>query len=734
MEINKFNQTMKYLTRPAERPAKRLNELGPLAPPDKELYEVGPLAPPDKKLYEVGPLAPPDNLPVTTNLPEEGMEFQSVIEGFGEDLDRNERQEFSIGGVVRPIIIDLIPKVGKITDDISAALKSYRLTGRTKKYFQPHQVTINGQKYIIRADDFRASQAKQLQQGFKDLNKWKKDPTVRNWNNIFRTPAGQQTAFSKNIRSYITGKKSTGGLPLSSNTKKLFDKLKVKNLIGPETEIMKDYTSDYFKKLRPTFGATQAAAEKLLKISAEEVKQLAPIFKTKTKRSLEEITKKLNPNFNKYNEIDKAAALQQTSNKVAKYLQFLKGQRKAGKLQQPKKTDEIINFIERETSDFRFQEGTIRDMKFLARDKELGLKPGTTRNQRGRFAKTTQKGFVVDESVGLSATYKNAPGYTEATQVLKKDINNLKGIQIDRTFTKVLQEVVDGNTSNVNSYNKKARKFMKENLGVDAPIIRTGKNLDPKKYVKFYDKFSPEAQRKILEQSKKQNFVIETKSKPIRLLLDEAKGDSNLTATIISAAPFAGITIPEVGETAETMDENKVMEQGVIAPATLGAAGVASLAAKPVRQTVGKFGRFAGQVAKGALKLAGKGARMLVGPVELPVSIAAGGLYANYQNQLDFAKALDRTNLSENKKNDLKNKFRRAELGLDVGVGEEILVDTMGTKSDIIGGIKDLDKIGQFQKKAFDAINAERAVQAEKLEQQRKEAQTIKFDEDFDVL
>ena len=58
----------------------------------------------------------------------------------------------------------------------------------------------------------------------------------------------------------------------------------------------------------------------------------------------------------------------------------------------------------------------------------------------------------------------------------------------------------------------------------------------------------------------------------------------------------------------------------------------------------------------------------------------------------------------------------------------------MGTKSDIIGGIKDPDKIGQFQKKAFDAINAERAVQAEKLEQQRKEAQTIKFDEDFDVL
>jgi hypothetical protein len=156
-----------------------------------------------------------------------------------------------------------------------------------------------------------------------------------------------------------------------------------------------------------------------------------------------------------------------------------------------------------------------------------------------------------------------------------------------------------------------------------------------------------------------------------------------------------------------------------------------------ITQDVPKFGRFAGQVARGAkgtLKLAGKGARMLVGPVELPLTIAAGGLYANYQNQLDFAKALDRTNLSENKKNDLKNKFRRAELGLDVGVGEEILVDTMGTESDIIGGIKDPDKIAQYQKVAFDAINAERDIQAEKLEQLRKEAQTIEVDEDFDVL
>ena len=196
--------------------------------------------------------------------------------------------------------------------------------------------------------------------------------------------------------------------------------------------------------------------------------------------------------------------------------------------------------------------------------------------------------------------------------------------------------------------------------------------------------------------------------------------------------------ISKLRKAIETLSEKKMVSRptqlfsGLAALPEMGRIGK-----EMITQDVPKFGKFAGQVAKGAkgtLKLAGKGARMLVGPVELPLTIAAGGLYANYQNQLDFAKALDRTNLSENKKNDLKNKFRRAELGLDVGVGEEILVDTMGTESDIIGGIKDPDKIAQYQKVAFDAINAERDIQAEKLEQLRKEAQTIEVDEDFDVL
>ena len=100
MEINKFNQTMKYLTRPAERPGQSL-----------------------------------EDLTVTTDLPEEGMEFQSVIEGFGEGLDRNERQDFDKGGVVeREELFQGGPLDPKIKKQIRAYLKENNVKPDFKSY------------------------------------------------------------------------------------------------------------------------------------------------------------------------------------------------------------------------------------------------------------------------------------------------------------------------------------------------------------------------------------------------------------------------------------------------------------------------------------------------------------------------------------------------------------------------------------------------------------------------
>ena len=100
MEINKFNQTMKYLTRPAERPGQSL-----------------------------------EDLTVTTDLPEEGMEFQSVIEGFGEGLDRNESQDFDKGGVVeREELFQGGPLDPEVKKKIRAFLKENNVKPDFKSY------------------------------------------------------------------------------------------------------------------------------------------------------------------------------------------------------------------------------------------------------------------------------------------------------------------------------------------------------------------------------------------------------------------------------------------------------------------------------------------------------------------------------------------------------------------------------------------------------------------------
>ena len=66
-----------------------------------------------------------------------------------------------------------------------------------------------------------------------------------------------------------------------------------------------------------------------------------------------------------------------------------------------------------------------------------------------------------------------------------------------------------------------------------------------------------------------------------------------------------------------------------------------------------------------------------------------------------------------------------------MGVGEEILVDTMGTESDIIGGIKDPKQLRQFQKMARNAIDVVRAQEFADLEDERRDASLIEKDELF---
>ena len=363
----------------------------------------------------------------------------------------------------------------------------------------------------------------------KGINKWKKDPSAENWVEIFRRGDGlNQTQESLNVRRYITGKPYQGK-ELFPQVKEHFDKMNLKQIIGPDVELIKDYTPEYFKKTR-ALVATQASAVAKLAKSADEVREIAQFFKRAKdpkKLNVLNLTKKLIPGYNSLNEYDQIAALENVSNRVSRYLEFLEGTREVGKLKKPQNAKEIISFIKSNMSDFEFGTSTIRNMKFSARDAALGLERGTTRNTRAILYDLKEPGTVIDEVAGLSATYKRLPGYTGLTQIIDADINQLKNTKIDIPFSsKYLDEILKGDFTNVANHNREARIFMRANPGVKIPLIVTGENLDPSKHIKYFTSLLPEEQKNIKQIAKKNKFVLKTDALPIKNLIATLGGDN----------------------------------------------------------------------------------------------------------------------------------------------------------------------------------------------------------------
>jgi hypothetical protein len=356
----------------------------------------------------------------------------------------------------------------------------------------------------------------------KGINKWKKDPSAENWIEIFRKGDGlNQTQESLNLRRYITGKPYQGK-KLFPQVKEHFDKMNIKQIIGPDVELIKDYTPEYFKKNR-ILVATQASAVAKLAKSADEVREIAPFFKRAKdpkKLNVLNMTKKLIKGYDSLNEYDKIAAVENVSKRVSRYLEFLEGTREVGKLKKPQNAKEIVSFIRSNMSDFEFGTSTIRNMKFSARDAALGLERGTTRNTRAILYDLKEPGKVIDEVAGLSATYKRLPGYTGLTQIIDADINQLKNTKIDIPFSsKYLDEILKGDFTNVANHNREAKIFMRANPGVKIPLIVTGENLDPSKHIKYFNDLLPEEQKNIKAIAKKNKFVLKTDALPIKNLI-----------------------------------------------------------------------------------------------------------------------------------------------------------------------------------------------------------------------
>ena len=181
---------------------------------------------------------------------------------------------------------------------------------------------------------------------------------------------------------------------------------------------------------------------------------------------------------------------------------------------EPDKLGDILESIESRISDFGFESGPKREVQLAIADAAKGLPPRTGEELLKSLRST---GSAVDHVIPLASVFRDAPGYTEAGQVIDFDINKKKGNTLDADFGKAFKKVLKGDFSSVENYNKKALDFASAN-NVDTPLIRIGNNLNPKDYVANFDNFSEGAKQNIIDLSKEKGFVIQTKTKTLAML------------------------------------------------------------------------------------------------------------------------------------------------------------------------------------------------------------------------
>ena len=194
----------------------------------------------------------------------------------------------------------------------------------------------------------------------------------------------------------------------------------------------------------------------------------------------------------------------------------------------PDKLGNILESIESRISDFGFESGTKRQAQLAIADAAKGLPPRTGEEL---MVKLRQKGKAVDHVVPLASVFKDAPGYTEAGQVIDFDINKKKGTTLDAAFGREFKKALKGDFSGVEKYNDKALNFATKNK-VDTPVIIQGDNLNPRDYIKNFDSYSEGAKLNIINLAKEKGIVIQTNTKTLASLADELiKGTETFSKT-----------------------------------------------------------------------------------------------------------------------------------------------------------------------------------------------------------
>ena len=376
-------------------------------------------------------------------------------------------------------------------------------------------------------DDFkkiRPNDLKKYKKAIRRLKTWANNPTLENWAKYFGTnsPEGKNRDIGRQIRAYFTGEK----MSVSQNkalggeqAKRILDSLKIKEQIPLNAQnVLKTFTTDFFKKNRTQFGALDASKSARLKESFEKVIAINKEFKKNPEIDLNTLTKNIYKNkFTKGDVETKLRLATTTSDDVAKYLQALnkaravpKGMASQWSPPTGEKLAAIMSYIGSQTDGFRFREGTLRNYKFSIRDAALNLAPNTTQNLRNILKGTPG---VIDEVVGLSSTFKNAPGYTEFMQLIPEDINKKKAV-IDNKFRVVLENAMKGEFDGVAEFNKESKAFAKK-FKIDTPLLNPGG--DPTKDILYFDQMSPEGKANVLKLADKgKGFTVQTTTLPLK--------------------------------------------------------------------------------------------------------------------------------------------------------------------------------------------------------------------------
>ena len=224
--------------------------------------------------------------------------------------------------------------------------------------------------------------------------------------------------------------------------------------------------------------------------------------------------------------------LRDIGNDASKYTEFLTGSRQVSGLKMPsiQKTEDILgNILMPGSGFFNFGNNERRNAMLRERDKVLGITDINNRlfSTRNRLVKTLRgQGFNIDEAMGLAATYERAPGYSELAQLTKPEVNYLKGNTIDKDFSRIFDKVIKGKENigeEIKQFNKDSKLFQKQ-YGIDTPIIeyKPGEKLDASKFVKNFDKLTPEARTNVTELADR-GIALRSKAMPMGALLSNVR-------------------------------------------------------------------------------------------------------------------------------------------------------------------------------------------------------------------